>query len=162
VEAVEKGLATAYDLILMDINMPNLNGTDATKQLHDKGITTPIVALTANALKGDKEHFLSLGMDGYLSKPLDMNKLYDVLVKYVNLKKGVVNTMEEKIESSVKKEENSMAVYAVENVVKALILAKDKMGFSIAIIKRLFESYVSNSQCTVDELLVALKPMIRK
>ncbi|KIM09949.1 MAG: hypothetical protein KU29_01485 [Sulfurovum sp. FS06-10] len=157
VEAVEKGLATAYDLILMDINMPNLNGTDATKQLHDKGITTPIVALTANASKGDKEHFLSLGMDGYLSKPLDMNKLYDVLVKYVNLKKGVVNTMEEKIESSVKKEENSMAVYAVENVVKALILAKNKMGFSIAIIKRLFESYVSNSQCTVDELLVAVK-----
>ena len=64
----------------MDENMPNMGGTDAAKQIamieEEKGMPhTPVVSLTANALKGDKERFLAAGFDGYLSKPVDPDLL---------------------------------------------------------------------------------------
>lgn len=81
-EAVKK---TNYDLILMDENMPNMNGIEATKQIKSlKNIKqVPIIAVTANALKGDKEKFIDAGMDNYLSKPIDSNKLEKILRKYL-------------------------------------------------------------------------------
>lgn len=79
-EAIEKFKTGSYDLILMDENMPNMGGTDAAKQIakieEEKGLKhTPVVSLTANALKGDKERFLAAGFDGYLSKPVDPDLL---------------------------------------------------------------------------------------
>ena len=73
-----------YDVILMDENMPNLDGIGATKQILDYEtlnnlVHTPIVALTANALKGDRERFISAGMDEYLTKPLNRDKLVKTL-----------------------------------------------------------------------------------
>lgn len=82
VEAVRMGIEKEYHLILMDINMPNLNGVDACTQLKEKGVAAPIVAVTANVLKGDKERFLNLGLDDYLAKPIDIDELYELLVKY--------------------------------------------------------------------------------
>ena len=86
VEAVDAFKSKKYDFILMDENMPNLNGIEATKQIleieeNEKLKHTPIVALTANALKGDREKFLNAGMDEYLSKPLNRKKLEEVLLK---------------------------------------------------------------------------------
>ena len=162
-EAVDMGSATAYDLIFMDINMPNLNGTDATKQLQEKGIKTPIVALTANALKGDREHFLSLGMNGYLSKPVDMQKLHEVLLQFSALAKNgsteeeAQTLVNEDISTEVQPEEEAGLVYPIDKVVGSLLLAKEKMGFSIAIIKRLFTSFTSNSHPTMEQLLEAVK-----
>ena len=79
---------TKYDMILMDENMPNMNGIEATKRILqlEKELNlphTPIIALTANALKGDRERFLSAGMDEYLTKPVDKNKLSEVLEKFL-------------------------------------------------------------------------------
>jgi signal transduction histidine kinase/CheY-like chemotaxis protein len=80
--AVEK---TQYDLILMDIQMPNMNGIDAARLIREKmdGKCPVIFALTAEALEGDKERFLGLGFDGYLSKPLQLHTLQHTL-KTVN------------------------------------------------------------------------------
>jgi CheY-like chemotaxis protein len=74
-----------YDLILMDIQMPEMNGLDATRLTREKlGSDSPvIVALTAEALEGDEERFLSQGFDGYLSKPLQAHKLQQVLESIV-------------------------------------------------------------------------------
>ena len=83
-EAVEKFKENRYDAVLMDENMPNMNGIEAAKKIleieRERDLKhTPIIALTANALKGDRERFLEAGMDEYLSKPVDKVKLSIVL-----------------------------------------------------------------------------------
>ena len=86
--AIEKFKTKKYDLILMDENMPKLGGIAATQVILDiekeKDINhTPIISLTANALKGDRERFLKAGMDNYLSKPVDPNSLTNMLQRYL-------------------------------------------------------------------------------
>ncbi|MGM0623976.1 MAG: response regulator [Campylobacterota bacterium] len=85
-EAVEKFKNETFDLILMDESMPNLSGIEATKQILEIEQTwqkphTPIIALTANALKGDREKFLEAGMDEYMTKPVDRKKLQKIFSK---------------------------------------------------------------------------------
>ncbi len=74
---------TGFDLIFMDVQMPVLNGLDATAKLREMNIETPIIAMTANALKGDKEICLNAGMNDYVGKPVKMNDLEDVLLKWL-------------------------------------------------------------------------------
>ena len=80
-EAVEAVKKHTYDLILMDENMPNMSGKEATKILRQSYSQEelPIIAVTANALKGDKDGFLAVGMNDYLSKPIDAEELTKVL-----------------------------------------------------------------------------------
>ena len=73
-----------FDLILMDIQMPLMDGVEATRQIRKIDKNIPIIALTAHAMKGDKEKFLSAGMDDYISKPLEKNKLFEIIDKYVS------------------------------------------------------------------------------
>lgn len=79
-EAYEMAKKTEYDIILMDIQMPEMSGIDATRLIRDladkKKANVPIIALTANALKGDAEKYLSAGMNDYLSKPFEEERLY--------------------------------------------------------------------------------------
>jgi osomolarity two-component system sensor histidine kinase TcsA len=70
-----------YDLILMDVNMPVQDGVSATKELREKGAKVPIVAMTANALKGQAETYIAKGMTGYVAKPVDRDLLIKLLLK---------------------------------------------------------------------------------
>jgi signal transduction histidine kinase/ligand-binding sensor domain-containing protein/DNA-binding response OmpR family regulator len=81
-EAVERSRLTAYDLILMDVSMPELDGLQATKVIRsEEGSQPVIVAMTANAMEGDRQACLDAGMDDYLSKPLQLDQLLTVLEK---------------------------------------------------------------------------------
>jgi len=87
-EAIEKFKSGKYDLILMDENMPNMGGMEATKEIlkieKEQGLPhTPIISLTANALQGDKERFLAAGFDDYLSKPIEPELLLKTLAKHI-------------------------------------------------------------------------------
>ena len=79
-EAVEAWERETYDLILMDVHMPEMDGLEATAMIRqregDKPGRTPIVAMTANAMKGDREQCLDAGMDGYVSKPVKRETLF--------------------------------------------------------------------------------------
>jgi PAS domain S-box-containing protein len=82
-EAVQKATETAYDLILMDCQMPEMDGYEATRTLRQQGVQTPIIALTANALEGDREKCLACGMNDYLSKPIQADKLRLTLARWL-------------------------------------------------------------------------------
>ncbi|MEO8405204.1 MAG: ATP-binding protein [Chitinophagaceae bacterium] len=72
-----------YDLILMDIQMPEMDGYTATKEIRDQlRLTTPIVAMTAHALSGEREKCLAAGMDEYISKPIREDQLYRMIVQF--------------------------------------------------------------------------------
>ncbi|MBF0613267.1 MAG: response regulator, partial [Magnetococcales bacterium] len=87
-EAVEQAATGNYALILMDCQMPLLNGFEASQAIRRQEGTTrhiPIIALTANAMKGDRERCLEAGMDDYLSKPVEYPKLASKLRQWLNL-----------------------------------------------------------------------------
>lgn len=86
-EAVSAYEKEKFDLILMDVNMPYLDGFAATAQIRSReknlSFHTPIIAMTAYALKGDREKCLESGMDDYLCKPIDISQVMEIIDKYV-------------------------------------------------------------------------------
>ncbi len=87
-EAVERVLGGHYDLVLMDCQMPEMDGFEATRRIRAAGRAStdlPIVALTANAMSGDRERCLAAGMDEYLTKPLRRERLVEVLGKWLTI-----------------------------------------------------------------------------
>jgi CheY-like chemotaxis protein len=81
-EACRMALAEDYDLILMDCQMPELDGYEATRRLREAGCEAAIVAMTANAIKGDRERCIEAGMNDYLSKPIDLKVLRAMLARW--------------------------------------------------------------------------------
>lgn len=75
-----------YELILMDIQMPVMDGYEATKQIREIDKNIPIIAITANAMEKDRQRSKSVGMDEHISKPIDIKKLYTILLKYISKK----------------------------------------------------------------------------
>lgn len=72
-----------YDIIFMDIMMPNMSGVEVLRKLRENGVNTPVIALTADAIEGQEEKYMSEGFDGYISKPINKEKLSYVLNKYL-------------------------------------------------------------------------------
>jgi signal transduction histidine kinase/HPt (histidine-containing phosphotransfer) domain-containing protein len=82
-QALQKALQQEYNLILMDIQMPIMGGLEAIDKLRVAGYKQPIVTLTANALKQDREKCAMAGADDYLTKPLDLELFYSILKRYL-------------------------------------------------------------------------------
>lgn len=90
-KAVQKAAAEKFDVVLMDIQMPVMNGFEATRQIRKNNSELPIIALTACAMRGDDQKCFSAGCSEYLTKPIDKEKLIETLAKY--LPSGPPNTV---------------------------------------------------------------------
>jgi len=133
-EAIEMARANDYDLILMDINMPVINGMDATKIIRLKDKNVPIVALSANVMLEDRQNYLDAGMNDFLSKPIEVDKLFKTIQTY---KKGFLSP--EKIVCS-------------EDVSECICAAVEALGLPETIIKRLLKKFIIDSKISLETL----------
>lgn len=116
-QAIQKTLEQSFDLVFMDIQMPNMNGYEATRALRNNGVETPIIALTANAMKSDDKKCIEAGCNAYLSKPIGREKLLRMIRKYFSEKN---ETACEKIDT-IKSQVDELSHTVVDTV-----FAKDK------------------------------------
>ncbi len=88
-----RNAAQPFDAILMDLEMPEMDGLDATREIRrlNSGQSIPIIAVTAQAMRGDRERCLAAGMDGYLSKPVNPELLYSTLADMLRARKSRSN-----------------------------------------------------------------------
>jgi signal transduction histidine kinase/DNA-binding response OmpR family regulator len=108
-EAVEEALRNPHDVILMDCQMPEMDGFEATRAIRDAESKDPlrphraIIALTANAIKGDREQCLAQGMDGYVTKPIDPIELIQTIRLFLPAERsgGVKPTLDRQVQASI-------------------------------------------------------------
>lgn len=105
-EAVEQGLSHDFDLVLMDMQMPVMDGIEAIELLRASGFSKPIVTLTANVMLEDKQRCINAGADDFLSKPIDIPMFYRMLNKYLEKQDGnkSVKSNQELVEGEVYQE----------------------------------------------------------
>ncbi|PHS38164.1 MAG: hypothetical protein COB07_09050 [Sulfurovum sp.] len=155
-EALELRQRNEYDIIFMDIQMPVMGGIEATGKIMEYETThrkhhVPIVAVTANALEGDREKYISEGMDNYLSKPIELDQIKLLIEEYVSHK--IVKDEKETIENvNTQNSDNTIRVKKVEAVktteVKKVVEQKRRSDVlvyhSIPLIANLYGSILKN------------------
>lgn len=144
-ETFEEYKRNSYDLILMDINMPILDGIEAFKKIREYEEEkllkqTPIVALTANAIKGDKDKFLKIGINDYLSKPINTEELKDIFDKYLDKK-----TEEEKKENIISQGDVLIQEFDINRIV-------EKLGISENIANMIINKFKKDINEDINEL----------
>ncbi|NEW60159.1 response regulator, partial [Sulfurovum sp. bin170] len=142
--SVEMYMKNSYDIIFMDIQMPVMNGVDATRVIieYEKKNNlehTPIVAVTTNALKGDRERYLASGMDEYIAKPIDLNKFITVLNQFYS-------TRQEGVDGDLEKDILLYKQTPTESKIVGAILGK--FGYSVDVAKNIdeFKSMIDINQ----------------
>ncbi|MCZ2224874.1 MAG: response regulator [Chitinophagales bacterium] len=137
-----------YDAVLMDIQMPDKNGIDATIEVRnltsDKKKNIPIIALTANGLKGEEKKYEAVGMNGYLTKPFKENELKEILTAIVLNKQNLFTNTQNNSET------NSQKLYDLTLVNE---LAQGNTDF----IKNLSQIFIDTIPATCKELLIEVE-----
>lgn len=158
-EIIDEFKNNKYDLIIMDINMPIVDGITVFNQIRtyekENNLTKlPIVALTANVIKGDREKYLDLGMNEYLTKPININELKRVLSNYLSKKEELQNN-ELKINEKIQKIKG-------EKVQEELIINFDKndainqLGLDEDTIDMLFDNFLLTLNSDINNLQEAI------
>jgi signal transduction histidine kinase/DNA-binding response OmpR family regulator len=162
-EALDASTLDPYDLILMDMQMPIMDGLEATMQIRiieeDQLLTkAPIVALTANAVEGDKERCIESGMDGYLSKPFSKAQLYNTIRPWLTIPR----------QQSLYKEKNeNVGVQAPQNLNNEGILvlnesslkniASAQMPGAPNLLAKIIHLYLESSPVLVDDIVKSIE-----
>lgn len=160
-QAVEAALQRRYDLILMDCQMPEMDGFAATAAIrrHEQSIGggqhIPIIALTANAIEGDRERCLAAGMDDYISKPFSQVGLRATILRWMDTKPPDASpshqTLSEQIASTT-----SIGIPVIDEGVWANLLSMERAGRTNAV-QRIVSLYLSDSRRLVLEIREAIK-----
>jgi len=146
-EAVKLFEAGRFDLVLMDLQMPVMDGFEATRRIRDHEgwrPRTPIIALTANAMAGQMERCLAAGMDGFLTKPLEIRRFREAVAKYCGSEAQPMADSQ-RVETLL---QTPTATAQQVNADKLLALADNDAAF----LKELTEAYLASSQQILGEL----------
>lgn len=151
---VDMAAQTNYDVILMDIQMPVMDGLEATQQIRansSEGKRPYIVAVTAHALEGDREYYLSAGMDAYLSKPITLNQLIETLYQCRGWSTDAVSSLPEK--SQTPAAPTTEANSPIDFTELSLLIEGDPIGF----LKIMAPVFVQDAEKVLQSLNQAVK-----
>ncbi len=146
-EAVEIFGSEKFDLILMDIQMPVMDGIHATGLIRDRDTDIPIIAMTAHAMKGDRERFLSEGMNDYIAKPLKLQEVFEVIEKYTSSEE-VPDEGRDTISS-----ETSAEADVIINKKEAL----EAIGNDEELLKEMYNIFIEEAPSLMKNLKIAIK-----
>lgn len=151
-EAIDKLHSHQYDLIFMDCHMPVMDGYEATQRIREKQNlkNIPIVAMTANAMKGDREKCLNVGMDDYISKPIHPERIQQVLTQWLTT---LDTTPTEAVpsEESTENEQNPKDPIWDQQSALALLMGKEELLISI------LEIYLEDSKLLIQAIQTAVE-----
>ena len=164
-EAVAKVVRESFDAVLMDIQMPRINGFQATAQIRQiPGCETlPVIAMTAHALKGDEEKCLEAGMDGYVSKPINQERLFYTIWRHLQNKKRVSQAddhADAEILVDASTTETSTSPVQVAGIDVALVL--QSTGLNWQTFQNILLGFFRDNQDTVADIQQALNTNDRK
>ncbi len=161
IEAVKMAVSNRYDIIFMDISMPEMDGLQACaaiRQSEDQQLhSLPVIACTAHALSGDKERFISAGMTDYVSKPINLSQLVSMLNKYIALQTEInpqqtySNAVTEQPKDPDSSNENSAPL------VNEAILIQMVKDTSADVMPMLIEHYVDEARQHISKMVTALQ-----
>jgi CheY-like chemotaxis protein len=156
--AIEAMVNKKYTVVLMDVQMPEMDGIEATQSFRLKektGYRTPIIAMTAHAMKGDKERFLAAGMDDYLSKPLEPEEFFLTIDKWINVtlpQTGPLDVNQVLPQTTIKAEEKPGGNGPI-NLVEAL----PRFGDDFEFFKTMLGEFIKNLPERISTLEEAIK-----
>ena len=145
-ESLAKTSAATYDLILMDCQMPKMDGYEATRRLREMGVDTPVVAMTAHALSGDREKCLAAGMVDYLTKPIVLDRLVAVLDRWLGRTSASAIVSESAAEPSASEADGD---FAYDDFLDLLMGDED-------LADSLLKLFVTNTQADIVKLKAAV------
>lgn len=138
-EAIKMILDNEYDLVIMDIQMPVVDGYEATRRIRKMGNDIPIIALTAHTMQGDEKKSLEAGCDAYLGKPIKQKELLDIVRSFVDASGRVTRSNK----SRLRKNEKNADVTHPASREKRIEIFAENMGISMDEAKTMFEEYGS-------------------
>jgi CheY-like chemotaxis protein len=160
-EAVEKVMRNNYDAILMDVQMPEMNGFQATQKIRTdlSLIDLPIIAMTAHAMRGDEEKCMAAGMDGYVAKPVDQSRLFQLLWRLLKNRRHVLEPKPLPFETETEAEPSACNSKSLPDKVPGIEIreAMDSLKLQTEVYRNILFGFRKNSLDTIESIRQAVE-----
>jgi two-component system, sensor histidine kinase and response regulator len=154
-EALEKMEITRYDLVLMDVQMPVMDGLEATRRIRAiaANANLPILAMTACVLDNEKQDYITVGMNAFIAKPIELNNLYSSLIKWIPKLSVPLDIPSEPVEKAIKTDLNTLLTEQLEQIkgLNTTIGLRNLRGDAVSYL-RLLRQFESNHGKDVEKL----------